>query len=59
MLHMSEIHMYKSVIETRQSKATMPEDLSLVLKRKRRAASGMYSVCAHINMYTYMYMWLV
>ena len=30
----------QSVIETRQSKATMPEDNSLFLKRKRRAASG-------------------
>ena len=30
----------RSVIETRQSKATTPEDNSLFLKRKRRAASG-------------------
>ena len=31
----------RSVIETRQSKATTPEDNSLFLKRKRRAASGL------------------
>ena len=30
----------RSVIETRQTKATTPEDNSLFLKRKRRAASG-------------------
>ena len=30
----------RSVIETRQSKATTPEDNSIFLKRKRRAASG-------------------
>ena len=30
----------RSVIETRQSKATTPEDNSPFLKRKRRAASG-------------------
>ena len=30
----------RSVIETRQCKATAPEDNSLFLKRKRRTASG-------------------
>ena len=35
------VHVHeRSVIETRQSKATTPEDNSLFLKRKRRAASG-------------------
>ena len=36
---MTHVH-ERSVIETRQSKATMPEDNSPFLKRKRRAASG-------------------
>ena len=34
------MYMNTSVIETRQSKATTPEDNSLFLKRKRRAALG-------------------
>ena len=35
----------RSVIETRQSKATTPEDNLCFLKRKRRAASGGVRTC--------------
>ena len=35
----------RSVIETRQCKAAAPEDNSLFLKRKRRAASGGIRTC--------------
>ena len=41
-------HMHeRSVIKTRQ-KATMPEDDSFFLKRKRRAASGRTCTCIHV-----------
>ena len=38
-IHVTYVH-ERSVIETRQSKATTPEDNSFFPKRKRRAASG-------------------
>ena len=51
----------RSVIETRQSKAATPENNSLFLKRKRRAASGriqthtcMHDVC-HCTVYTHVW----
>ena len=46
----------RSVIETRQSKATTPEDNSLFPKRKRRAPSGRTRIR---DVYIYMYVSLV
>ena len=44
-LHVHVLYMNDQSVETRQSKATTPEDNSFFLKRKRRAASGGTQTC--------------